>query len=185
MQHRSSFQHLYHPGFRSIAKEINIDYSNDLIELPAEIFHLIKLKKISITICHKLIALPREIGKLVNLEILRLSSCIELLELPHTNIGGVHKLRILDISECLEIKRLPEEIGEVQNLSTLHMISCSNYYKLPSSILNLKHLEEVVCDEETASLWEGYACAQEFENIKKIVFCFLNWIWCVQFQSGK
>lgn len=71
-------------------EEINIDYSNDLIELPAEIFHLIKLKKISITNCHKLIALPREIGKLVNLEILRLCSCIELLELPHTNIGGVH-----------------------------------------------------------------------------------------------
>lgn len=99
--------------------------------------------------------LLREIGKLVNLEILRLCSCVELLELPHTNIGGVHKLRILGISEYLEIKRLPEEIGEVQNLSTLHMISCSNYYKLPSSILNLKHLEEAVCDEETASLWES------------------------------
>jgi Leucine-rich repeat (LRR) protein len=64
-------------------EEINIDCSNDLIELPAEIFHLIKLKKISITNCHKLIALPREIGKLVNLEILRRGSCIELLELPH------------------------------------------------------------------------------------------------------
>jgi len=67
------------------------------------------------------------------------------------------------------------------------MIGCSNYYKLPSSILNLKHLEEVVCDEETASLWESvtHVHAQEFENIKKIAFCFLNWIWCVQFQSGK
>jgi Leucine-rich repeat (LRR) protein len=87
-------------------EEINIDYSNDLIELPAEIFYLIKLKKISITNCHKLIALPRprEIGKLVNLEILRLSSCIKLLELPYT-IGGLHKLRILDISECLETER--------------------------------------------------------------------------------
>lgn len=137
-------------------EEINIDYSNDLIELPAQIFHLIKLKKISITNCHKLIALPkpREIGKLVNLEIPGLGSCIELLELPNT-IGGLHRLRILDISECLETKRLPEEIGEVQNLSTLHMIGCSNYYELPSSILNLKHLEEVVCDEETAGLWES------------------------------
>ncbi|CAK7339410.1 unnamed protein product [Dovyalis caffra] len=145
--------------------EINIDYSNDLIELPGEICHLIKLRNISITNCHKLIALPREIGKLVNLEILRLGSCIELLELPHT-IGGLHNLNILDISECLEIERLPEEIGEVQNLSMLHMIGCSNIHELPPSIVNLKYLKEVVCDEETADLWEPVRHVLENLRIK-------------------
>ena len=133
--------------------EINIEYSNDLIELPVEICLLTKLKKLSIINCHKLVALPKEIGKLVNLEVLRLGSCIELLELPNT-IGGLCNLSVLDISECLEIERLPEEIGELQNLRQLLMMGCSSNCELPQSIMNLEHLKEVVCDEETAILWK-------------------------------
>ncbi|KAJ6378634.1 hypothetical protein OIU78_028791 [Salix suchowensis] len=132
--------------------EINIEYSNDLTEFPVEICLLTKLKKLSIINCHNLISLPNEIGKLVNLEVLRLVSCIELLGLPNT-IGGLCNLSILDISECLEIERLPEEIGELQNLRQLLMMGCSSNCVLPPSIMNLEQLKEVVCDEETAILW--------------------------------
>ena len=52
--------------------EININYCNDLVELPAVLCDVICLKKLSITNCHQLSALPNGIGKLVNLEVFRL-----------------------------------------------------------------------------------------------------------------
>ena len=58
--------------------KINIDYCNDLEELPVGLCDIVHLKKLSITNCHKLFALPEEIGKLVNLEVLRLRSCTDL-----------------------------------------------------------------------------------------------------------
>lgn len=135
--------------------EINIDYCNDLVELPAELCQLAQLQKLSITNCHKLAALPQEIGKLVNLEIVRLSCCIELAELPST-IGSLNKLKFLDISECSEIRKLPEQISDLHDLRKLHMMGCSNEIELPPSILKLEHLKEVICDEEIANLWEPF-----------------------------
>nr|TKS13598.1 hypothetical protein D5086_0000050920 [Populus alba] len=157
--------------------EINIEYSNDLIQLPVEICLLTKLKKLSIINCHKLVALPKEIGKLVNLEDLRLGSCIELLELPNT-IGGLCNLSVLDISECLEIERLPEEIGELQNLRQLLMMGCSSNCELPQSIVNLEHLEEVVCDEEAAILWKPimFVCENLRVKVQKEEVN-LNWLY--------
>lgn len=157
--------------------EINIEYSNDLIQLPVEICLLTKLKKLSIINCHKLVALPKEIGKLVNLEVLRLGSCIELLELPNT-IGGLCNLSVLDISECLEIERLPEEIGELQNLRQLLMMGCSSNCELPQSIVNLEHLEEVVCDEEAAILWKPimFVCENLRVKVQKEEVN-LNWLY--------
>uniref|UniRef100_A0A2N9GDK7 RPW8 domain-containing protein n=1 Tax=Fagus sylvatica TaxID=28930 RepID=A0A2N9GDK7_FAGSY len=89
--------------------EINIDYCNDLVELPTGLCEVILLKKLSITNCHKLSTLPKGIGMLVNLEVLRLRSCTDLSELPDS-IRSLHKLRILDISDCLSIKHLPKHI---------------------------------------------------------------------------
>ncbi|KAG6768056.1 hypothetical protein POTOM_026953 [Populus tomentosa] len=157
--------------------EINIEYSNDLIQLPVGICLLTKLKKLSIINCHKLVALPKEIGKLVNLEDLRLGSCIELLELPNT-IGGLCNLSVLDISECLEIERLPEEIGELQNLRQLLMMGCSSNCELPQSIVNLEHLEEVVCDEEAAILWKPimFVCENLRVKVQKEEVN-LNWLY--------
>ncbi|BBH07824.1 hypothetical protein Prudu_019861 [Prunus dulcis] len=57
----------------SKSSELNIDYCDDLVELPVKICDLIRLKKLSITNCHKLSSLPEEIGKLEGLEVLRLS----------------------------------------------------------------------------------------------------------------
>ena len=44
--------------------EINIDYCNDLLELPAWLCEVLYLRKLSISNCHKLFALPEGIGEL-------------------------------------------------------------------------------------------------------------------------
>nr|POF20208.1 putative disease resistance protein [Quercus suber] len=134
--------------------EINIDYCNDLEELPVGLCDIVHLKKISITNCHKLFALPEEIGKLVNLEVLRLRSCTDLSELPNS-IRSLHKLSILDISDCLSIMKLPKHIGELCNLKELNMKGCLRLRsQFPESIMDLEQLKLVVCDEERARLWE-------------------------------
>ncbi|XP_059456250.1 probable disease resistance protein At5g66900 [Corylus avellana] len=134
--------------------EINMDYCNDLVELPVGLCDIVCLKKLSITNCHKLSALPEEIGKLENLEVLRLKSCTDLPELPES-IRSLHKLSILDISDCLSIRKLPKHIGELHNLKKLHMEGClrlRNHF--PPSTWDLDQLELVTCDEERAKLWE-------------------------------
>ncbi|XP_050271360.1 probable disease resistance protein At5g66900 [Quercus robur] len=144
--------------------EINIDYCNDLVELPTWLCEFLHLKKLNITNCHKLSELPEEIGKLVNLEELRLRSCTELSELPEST-RSLHKLRILDISDCLSIIKLPKHIGELHKLKELHMKECLRLRKqLPSSIIDLKQLRLVVCDEERAKLWEPFE--EFFSNLK-------------------
>ncbi|KAK4570814.1 hypothetical protein RGQ29_029606 [Quercus rubra] len=128
--------------------EINIDYCNDLVELPAVLCDVICLKNLSITNCHQLSALPNGIGKLVNLEVFRLGSCTDLSELPES-IRSFYKLCILDLSDCLCIRHLPKDIGELCNLKELHMKGCLNLSKgLPPSTTNLEQLKLVICDEE-------------------------------------
>nr|POF24631.1 putative disease resistance protein [Quercus suber] len=134
--------------------EINIDYCNDLEELPIGLCDIVPLTKLRITNCHKLFALPEEIGKLVNLEVLRLRSCTDLSELPDS-IRNLHKLSILDISDCLSIMKLPKHIGEMCNLKELNMKGCLRLRtQFPESIMDLKQLKLVICDEERARLWD-------------------------------
>ncbi|KAK9902923.1 hypothetical protein M0R45_001436 [Rubus argutus] len=135
--------------------EMNIDYCNDLVELPAQICDLIQLKKLSVTNSHKLSALPEEIGNLVNLELLRLRSCTDLSELPGS-IRNLKKLNLLDISDCFSIKELPEDIGGMCSLERLNMRQCARLNELPSSVVDLEQLKEVTCDEETQILWEPF-----------------------------
>jgi Leucine-rich repeat (LRR) protein len=134
-------------------KEINIDYCNDLTELPVGLCDIICLKKLSITNCLKLSALPQEIEKLVNLEVLRLRST-SLEQLPES-ITSLSKLSILDISDCPEINKLPIDIGNLCNLEKLNMKGCLRLHKqLPPSTSNLEKLKLVICDKERAKLWE-------------------------------
>ncbi|XP_050369147.1 probable disease resistance protein At5g66900 [Argentina anserina] len=135
--------------------EMNIDYCNDLVELPHQLCDLIQLKKLSVTNSHKLSALPEDIGNLVNLELLRLRCCTDLSELP-SSIRNLKKLNLFDISDCVSIKELPEDIGELCNLERLNMQQCSRLNELPSSVLDLARLKEVTCDEETEILWEPF-----------------------------
>ncbi|XP_024183249.1 probable disease resistance protein At5g66900 [Rosa chinensis] len=135
--------------------EMNIDYCNDLVKLPAMLCDLICLKKLSITNSHKLSVLPEEIGKLVNLKVLRLRSCTELSELPDS-IRNLKLLNFLDISDCFSMKELPEHIGEMCCLETLNMRQCSRLQELPASVLDLEQLKDVICDEETEILWNPF-----------------------------
>ena len=90
----------------------------------------------------------------MNLEVLRLRSCTDLLELPYS-IKSLHKLSILDISDCLSIMKLPKHIGEMCNLKELNMKGCLRLRtQFPESIMDLKQLKLVVCDEERAKLWD-------------------------------
>ncbi|XP_075636183.1 putative disease resistance protein At5g66900 [Castanea sativa] len=157
--------------------EINIDYCNDLVELPGWLCEVLPLKKLRITNCHKLPLLPERIGNLTNLEVLRLSSCTELSELPGS-IRSLHKLSILDISDCLSICKLPKHIGELHSLTKFYMKECFKLRnQLPSSIMDLQQLELVVCDEERAKLWEPF---KEFLSNLKVKVAKkdinLNWL---------
>ncbi|KAG6729341.1 hypothetical protein I3842_01G023500 [Carya illinoinensis] len=157
--------------------DINIDYCKDLVELPEGLCDIAHLKKLSITNCHKLSALPEAIGMLVNLEMLRLRSCTDLSELPES-IRSLQNLRILDISDCLSISKLPKHIGELSNLEELHMKGCLRLSgQLPESIMELKQLKLVICDEERARLWEPI---KDFLTNLKVVVATkdisLNWL---------
>uniref|UniRef100_A0A2N9ICB3 RPW8 domain-containing protein n=1 Tax=Fagus sylvatica TaxID=28930 RepID=A0A2N9ICB3_FAGSY len=159
--------------------EINIEYCNDLVELPTGLCEVILLKKLSITNCHKLSTLPKGIGMLVNLEVLRLRSCTDLSELPDS-IRSLHKLRILDISDCLSIKHLPKHIGELCNLEELHMKGCLNLRnEFPQSTTKLDQLKLVICDEERAKLWEPIK--QDLTNLEvKVAEKNINLSWLLK-----
>ncbi|KAG2724548.1 hypothetical protein I3760_01G023000 [Carya illinoinensis] len=139
--------------------EIIIDYCNDLLEFPTWLCYIVSLKKISITNCHKLVSLPIEIRELTSLEVLRLSSCTNLSELPES-VTSLQNLRNLDISDCLSISKLPKHIGKLRNLEEIHMTGCLRLRNpLPPSTMDLEKLKRVVCDKESAKLWEAI---QEF-----------------------
>ncbi|XP_068331938.1 probable disease resistance protein At5g66900 [Pyrus communis] len=135
--------------------ELNIDYCHDLVQLPANLCDLGHLKKLSITNCHKLSALPADIGKLVNLEVLRLRSCAELLELPRS-IRNLKVLNFLDIADCFSVEELPEDIGAMCSMEKINVSQCSRLKELPASVMDLQQLNEVICDEETKTLWEPF-----------------------------
>ncbi|KAK7346513.1 hypothetical protein VNO80_21034 [Phaseolus coccineus] len=135
-------------------EDLSIEYSKYMVELPKGLCNITSLKMLSISNCHKLSTLPQEIGNLENLKFLRLSSCTDLEGIPHS-VGRLSNLRHMDISHCINLPKLPEEFGNLCNLRILYMTSCARC-ELPSSIINLKNLKEVVCDEETAVSWETF-----------------------------
>ncbi|KAJ7963199.1 Disease resistance protein [Quillaja saponaria] len=157
--------------------EINVDYCSDVVKLPNGLCDILSLRILRITNCHKLSALPEQIGDLENLEELKLNSCTDLEELPDS-IGRLHKLNNLDICNCISLRKLPEEFGELTSLNKLYMRGCSRMWELPSSILDLENLKVVICDEETAALWEQFKPI--LENLKvdvPKVDINLDWLW--------
>ncbi|KAK7359894.1 hypothetical protein VNO77_01861 [Canavalia gladiata] len=135
-------------------EDLSIDYCKDMVGLPKGLCDITPLKKVSITNCHKLRSLPQEIGKLENLKLLRLSSCTDLEGIPDS-IGRLSTLRHVDISNCIRLSNLPEEFGNLCNLRNVYMTSCARC-ELPYSVINLKNLKVVTCDEETAASWEAF-----------------------------
>ncbi|XP_059293714.1 probable disease resistance protein At5g66900 isoform X2 [Lycium ferocissimum] len=133
--------------------EINIEYCNDLVEVPAEICDLVDLKRLSICYCDELVALPIELGKLTNLEVLRLHSCTKLAKLPES-VVRLNKLEFLDVYDCVNMDCLPTDLDQLCSLRTFCMGSRVGFK--PNSVLKLVQLKDVVCDEETAALWESF-----------------------------
>ena len=135
--------------------EISIDYCNDLVELPAGFSDIKPLKKLNITNCHMFAALPEDTGNLENLEVLRLSSCTDLEELP-ASITRLLKLTFLDISDCINLSKLPDNIGDLRNLRKICMSmgAYSRLREVPNSVWDLVELKHVICDRETAALWD-------------------------------
>lgn len=144
-------------------EEMNIDFCNDLVEMPDELCSLIHLKSLCITNCHKLSALPEEIGKLFNLEVLRLRSCRGLNKLPGS-FKNLEKLILLDISGCICIEEL--HFGEMSSLKKINVEQCSGLQILPSST-NLEQLEEVICDEDKKALWETVLPSSKIRVLKQ------------------
>ncbi|KAJ4964740.1 hypothetical protein NE237_016589 [Protea cynaroides] len=132
--------------------EIDIDYCNEIVELPQGICNLVHLQKLSITNCHELFALPEQIGCMRDLTELRLHACTKLSQLPDS-LRELQKLWFLDISDCINME-LPEWISDLHSLRKLNMGGCSEPSELPSSASNLVHLKNVICDEGTANLWK-------------------------------
>lgn len=135
--------------------EMNVEFCNDLVKLPADIGDINPLEKLTISHCPKLLSLPAEIEKLENLKELRLRSCIGLVGLPDS-ISKLSNLTFLDISDCNSIKSLPEDIGDLRNLGKLNMKHCSSLQKLPWSVSNLTRLKDLICDEKNKGLWEPF-----------------------------
>ncbi|XAR73951.1 hypothetical protein NMG60_11008092 [Bertholletia excelsa] len=135
--------------------EIVFDYCRDLEKFPAWLCNISSLQKIYITNCNEFKSLPEECGELKNLEVLSLNACTKLLKLPES-IGSLKKLSFLDLTDCISITKLPGQMGRICSLEKLHMKGCQGLSELPSSVKDLKQLKTLVCDEETAHLWEQY-----------------------------
>ncbi|KAM2622132.1 hypothetical protein TB2_026795 [Malus domestica] len=155
-------------------EEMNIDYCDDLVELPAELCDLVRMKVLSITNCHQLSCLPEEIGNLKNLDVLRLRSCTELVRLP-VSIENLTKLRCLDMYNCFGIRKLPEGIGKMRGLRKINMGQCSRLEELPLSVWDLdEQLEEVICDEEKKPFWDSFLARDKIKVTKEKSN--LNWL---------
>ncbi|KAM1940157.1 hypothetical protein ACFX13_027896 [Malus domestica] len=155
-------------------EEMNIDYCDDLVELPAELCDLVHMKVLSITNCHQLSCLPEEIGNLKNLDVLRLRSCTELVRLP-VSIENLTKLRCLDMYNCFGIRKLPEGIGKMRGLRKINMGQCSRLEELPLSVWDLdEQLEEVICDEEKKPFWDSFLARDKIKVTKENSS--LNWL---------
>ncbi|XP_050137535.1 probable disease resistance protein At5g66900 isoform X11 [Malus sylvestris] len=155
-------------------EEMNIDYCDDLVELPAELCDLVHMKVLSITNCHQLSCLPEEIGNLKKLDVLRLRSCTELVRLP-VSIENLTKLRCLDMYNCFGIRKLPEGIGKMRGLRKINMGQCSRLEELPLSVWDLdEQLEEVICDEEKKPFWDSFLARDKIKVTKENSS--LNWL---------
>ncbi|CAI9304507.1 unnamed protein product [Lactuca saligna] len=154
--------------------EIEIDYSQDLVEFPETLCSSVYLKKISITNCNEMCGFNGEIGGLINLETLNLRSCTKLDKLPES-MCRLENLSVLDISDCLSLSGLPEKMGKLRGLRTIYMKGCTGVHELPDSVEELSHIR-VVCNEEISYKWQEYSNVEidlvhedPLETLKKIM----------------
>ncbi|KAI3513168.1 hypothetical protein L1887_20495 [Cichorium endivia] len=132
---------------------LTIDHCNEMTRLPSSICQVKTLKSLSITNSESLEELPFDIGKLEGLQVLRVYACPKLKKLP-SGIKNLIWLEHIDVSECVNLECLNEEIGGCVSLKEIDMSVCLRIKKLPRSIMLLKSLRRVICDEEVALQWK-------------------------------
>lgn len=132
---------------------LDIEHCKDMMELPPALSNIGTLKKLSISNCSTFSALPKEIEKLQNLELLRVSKCGLFEEMPES-MTMLQNLRFLDVSYCASLRQVPKEFAKLSNLNKLYMMGTS-IRELPDSIMNMKHLNVVLCDEFVFDFWEA------------------------------
>ncbi|KAF3781783.1 putative disease resistance protein [Nymphaea thermarum] len=137
--------------------ELEIDYCSNLVRLPPGLCEIIKLQKLSLSKCPDLIELPERIGNLSNLEVLSLHACTSLEDLPNS-LCKLKSLRFFDVSDCATISSFPDEFGDLTGLRKINMRWCLQVTELPVSVKQMEGLRVVVCDEDTAGLWEPFKC---------------------------
>ncbi|KAK1389381.1 Leucine Rich Repeat family protein, expressed [Heracleum sosnowskyi] len=135
-------------------EELTMDHCIDLIELHPSICHIKKLKSLSVTNCDSLTKLPTDIGSLKFLQILRISACPNLDKLP-PGICELTQLKYIDISQCISLRSLPQEMGKWISLEKMDMRECPQIKVLPRSVVSLRSLLRVICDEEISKLFKG------------------------------
>ncbi|KAJ0748778.1 putative powdery mildew resistance protein, RPW8 [Helianthus annuus] len=133
--------------------ELTMDHCIEMTILPSSICQVKTLKSLSITNCESLEELPFDLGKLIFLQILRLNACPKLKTLP-VGIKNLVWLEHIDISQCVNLHCLNEEIGDCLSLKEIDMHECQQIRRLPKSVMGLRSLRRVVCDEEVSWQWK-------------------------------
>ncbi|XP_074302484.1 putative disease resistance protein At4g33300 [Silene latifolia] len=156
--------------------ELTIDHCTDLVTLPETICLLRSLMTLSITNCHNLRQLPSDIGKLELLQILRVYACPNLKTLP-SGMCQLLRLKYLDISQCVNLSCLPNDFGRLGRLEKIDMRECCHIMTLPDSLISLKSLRHVICDEDVSWMWEEVKLIMPSLRIQVVEECFdLDWL---------
>ncbi len=112
--------------------------SNNITELPPELFELSKLEELYLA-SNQFKSIPPEIRKLAQLQILDLS-WNPFKKLPK-EIGELKKLESLRLNGS-QIKNLPDEIGELKALRTLMLID-NQLKSFPVTLTKLENLKHI------------------------------------------
>ncbi|CAA2957769.1 probable disease resistance At4g33300 [Olea europaea subsp. europaea] len=156
--------------------ELTMDHCIKLNKLPSSLCRMLTLNSLNVTNCESLQELPADLDKLSFLQFLRLYSCPNLKRLP-VGIGHLVWLKYLDISECVTVGCLPEGIGGCINLEKIDMRECPLIKNLPLSVVSLRSLQRVICDEEVSWVWKDAEKVIPGLCVQVVEECFnLDWL---------
>lgn len=156
--------------------ELTMDHCINLTKLPSSICQMHTLKSLSITNCDSISELPPDLGKLISLQILRIYACPNLKNLP-PGIGSLVWLKCIDLSQCVNLQGLPDGISGCSNLEKIDMRECPRIKDLPKSVIRLRSLRSVICDDEVSWQWKEVEKAMPDLCIQVAVECFnLDWL---------
>jgi hypothetical protein len=110
--------------------------SNNISDVPEQLFNLPKLKYLSLRDCKQLKALPGSVSSLTELQRLQPEDCTQLERLPDS-MNRLRQLRKLALDNWSGLAALPEVFGELTALTYLSLDGCSGLAQLPESLRQL------------------------------------------------